>query len=164
MLNGTHSNPVDIEIGNSDPFYPDLNVREFQEQRRVPASLAPALIAAKLNVAILQINRRLTTWKTRQTDAGRAKLADVPQDRLNVAGSPVDSLLLYYREAVFHYAMAELHPDVVSIMARDEAMDYREKSGADAREHYGLADDFLNRLKGEPVRKAKPGGFFSALI
>ena len=164
MLGGTHGQPIEIEIANSDPFFPNLNVRDFLESRRVPASLAPALITEKFSAAIFQVNRRLSVWKRARTAEGNAKLENIAQPRLMLGEEERRELVFHYRQAVFGYAMGELHPDIASLMARDEAMAYQDKMERNAQRHYDQANDSIRRIKGETRCKTNPTGLFSALV
>ena len=164
MLDGTHSHPIDIEIVNSDPFFPNLNVRDFQESRRVPASLAPALIAEKLSAAIFLINGRLLVWKAARMEEGNAKLENIEQPTLMIGQEQNRELVFHYRQAVLAYAMGELHPNIVSLMARDEAMEYQDKTEKNVRMHFDQANDSIRRIRGETTYRGQSRHLFSVLI
>lgn len=162
MLSGTHANPVDYTIAN-DGFFPDINIKDFQEIMRIKADLAESLMLKRLQRAIFHINKELADFKTDQVEAGILKLEDVEQSSLG-AGEPLQQeLLLYYESAVFNFALGELHPELVSLSRRKEASDYMETIKENRQDYYNDALDSIRLILGHKKSKACAGLFSTVL-
>jgi hypothetical protein len=126
MLGVTLPDGVDEPVLNPDGFYPDFNVKDWQETYRVPGT-APVTLAFQLALAIRQCNAALEAWKDGQLDAGRRD---------------------YYVDAVYARATALLIPLLPSLVtderAREELELLRQRPEAFARR----SDEMLNRVRG----------------
>lgn len=133
MLGVTLPDGVDEPVLNPDGFYPDFNVKDWQETYRVPGT-APVTLAFQLALAIRQCNAGLEAWKDGQLDAG---VAELPAGRRD-----------YYVDAVYARATALLIPLLPSLVtderAREELELLRQRPEAFARR----SDEMLNRVRG----------------
>src|SRR3972149_2403785 len=73
MLGVTLPDGVDEPVLNPDAFYPDFNVKDWQETYRVPGT-APVTLGFQLRLAVRQCNRALEPWKEEQIMAGVVEL------------------------------------------------------------------------------------------
>ena len=123
MLILTHDDPIDQEVG-VDPFYGSLNVKDFQEIYRVPASMAPTTIVRQLDLSFAEVWPELADWRAEQEAAG--------------VGTLPAALLPLYSEAVFTLYFTD----------QSEGIDQDELNN-EAR-YFGRSDHFINRIKGVP--------------
>ena len=92
-------------------FWPDLNLGEFQLQRKVPPQLQGDTAIQALLAAIGDINRRLTSFETSKRAAGFATAKDLPGAR---AGDE-NQTTAQYKKAVYALAKADLVSEVTSV-------------------------------------------------
>jgi hypothetical protein len=139
MLQPTHDAPVDQEVGD-DPFYGALNVQDFQEVYRVPASLAPATIVRQLELAFGEVWRDLAAWRAEQEAAGVTTLPA--------------ALAPFYAEAVFARAYGHLIPMLQALHATDQAGGSDEDMDVNEARFFARSDHFINQVRGVPVSGA----------
>jgi len=101
---------VNIEQG-PDSFWPDLNLGEFQLQRKVPPQLQGDTAIQAVLAAIGDINRRLTSFEESKRAVGFAKAADLPGARV----SAENQTTAQYKKAVYALAKADLIGEVTSL-------------------------------------------------
>jgi len=139
----THPDRVDQVVTN-DPFYGDLNLGDWQERYRLPASVAPVEYTETLKLAMDEINAELAEWKAAQVLEGTANLAAL--DGLSI---PTGSATRFYMAAVFARAFALALPMLSTEFFNDEG----EGPQGDVEERQGVflarADRFLSQLKGQ---------------
>lgn len=88
----------------NDPFYPDIEMAQFQTLYRIPAEYTPDLVEHQLALAITRVNDSLAFWQIDQVESGYATLADVPAQQINGESAKVQQ----YRRAVFCECKAEI--------------------------------------------------------
>lgn len=109
--------PIDYqdEVLENAGFWPDLNLADFQSQRKIPADIDPYTAAQALLTAAVEVNAELETvesgWRTKGYDAA----ADVP----GVMLKGVNGLCAQYTKAVFARAKADLMGEFATIGRRD---------------------------------------------
>ena len=163
MIGGTHSNPVEYTIKN-DSFFPDIKVSDFQEIQRVKADLAPDLVREKLVSAMLQVNTALAAYKAELIAEGNAALADVDQAVIDEGENEEEkALLFYYRNAVFNFALGDLHPVLVSLFRRKEASDFMDTIRENRQEYYNESRENVLRILGTNKTRSN-AGMFSAVV
>jgi len=150
----THPDRVDQDVSN-DPFFGNLNLGEWQERYRLPASVAPVEYTETLNLAIDEVNAELAEWKALKVAAGVANLAAL--DALSV---PQGAPTRYYKTAVFARAYALALPMLSTEFFNDEG----EGPQGDVESRQGVfferSDRFIARLTGLP---ALPGYMFEVI-
>ena len=161
MISGTHSNLIDFPIVN-DGFFPDLNLKDFQEIMRIKADLAPELMIRCLMAAMFYVNKELDDYKDSQVAAAYSKLEDVPQASLGDGEDEKKEFVFHYETAVYNYAAGDLHPELVSISRRDEASKYMETIKENRQEYYNDANDSIRRVLG--TRKSKSNSSVSSAL
>ena len=133
MLGVTLPDGVDEPVINPDGFYPDFNVKDWQEAYRVPGT-APVTLAFQLRLALRACNRALEPWKEEQILAG---VVELPAE-----------LADWYADAVYARATALLIPLLPSLVtderAREDIELLRQRPEAYARR----SDEMLNRVRG----------------
>ncbi|MGQ5809316.1 head completion/stabilization protein [Serratia sp. IR-2025] len=92
-------------------FWPDLNLGEFQLQRKVPPQLQGDTAIQALLAAIGDINRRLTSFEASKRAAGFTTANDLPGAR---AGNE-NQTTAQYKKAVYALAKADLLGEVTSL-------------------------------------------------
>lgn len=163
MIGGTHSDPVEYTIKN-DTFFPDILVSDFQEIQRVKADLAPDLVREKLVSAMLQVNISLAAYKAEQIAAGNAALSAVDQAAIDEGEDEEEKeLLFHYRNAVFNFALGELHPVLVSLLRRKEAADFMDTIRENRQEYYNESRENVLRILGTNKTRSN-AGIFSSVI
>lgn len=92
-------------------FWPDLNLGEFQLQRKVPPQLQGDTAIQALLTAIGDINRRLSNFEATKRAEGFAAAKDLPGAR---AGNE-NQTTAQYKKAVYALAKADLIGEVTSV-------------------------------------------------
>jgi Phage head completion protein (GPL). len=109
--------PIDYqdEVLENAGFWPNLNLKDFQEQRKIPADLSADTAAQALLTAAVEVNEDLVkveaSWRVKGYDAAE----DVPGVKLN----GVNGLCAQYTKAVFARAKADLLGEFATIGRRD---------------------------------------------
>ena len=138
----THPDAVDQAIIN-DAFYGDLNLQDFQERYRLPASTAPEIYVEQLHLALDEINGRLADFKAEQELAGVAALTD-----LDATSSPAGACTRYYQAAVFAQAFAHTLPMLTTEYFNDEATGPEGSIEDRQSTFFARANHFLALLRG----------------
>ncbi|PHM68273.1 head completion/stabilization protein [Xenorhabdus sp. KJ12.1] len=113
MFNGNTVDYRDAPLTN-DGFWPDLNLREFQVNRKLPADLDNDMLANALLATVAEINLDLANLKSRLQAKGYQSAAVVPGISMN--GSNV--LVSQYKRAVYARAKADLLGEYTSLVSR----------------------------------------------
>lgn len=77
------SGPVTGGHINTDPFWPSIDLEQLRATLRIDNSVTPARLETAVISAAINLNRELKSWKATQLAAGYARLADVPDDKVN---------------------------------------------------------------------------------
>ncbi|MEB6337895.1 MULTISPECIES: head completion/stabilization protein [Serratia] len=101
---------VAIEQGPGS-FWPDLNLGEFQLQRKVPPQLQGDTAIQAVLSAIGDINRRLKAFEADKRAEGYQKAADLPGARV----ASENQTTAQYKKAVYAIAKADLLGEVTSL-------------------------------------------------
>ncbi|HAT3712316.1 head completion/stabilization protein [Serratia marcescens] len=112
-------------------FWPDLNLGEFQLQRKVPPQLQGDTAIQALLTAIGDINRRLSNFEATKRAEGFAAAKDLPGAR---AGDE-NQTTAQYKKAVYALAKADLIGEVTSVSRVSKAT-APEGTGSDAAESF----------------------------
>lgn len=88
----------------NDGFFPDVDPAAVREVARVSTSITPARLRAAILGGIMTAEIDLRRYAADCREAGYAKLADVPADKLD----SVSVQIIRYRRAVALFAKAEL--------------------------------------------------------
>ncbi|MBC8881727.1 head completion/stabilization protein [Pseudomonas cerasi] len=107
---------VDERIEN-DGFWPDLSIAEFQKGYRLPAEYLVEMLAADLNMAMVEVNTDLAKLKARWQGAGVSNVesADttvLPERTFQAAT---------YKRAVYSRAKASLLTQFATVNRRESA-------------------------------------------
>lgn len=113
MFNGNTVDYRDAPLTN-DGFWPDLNLREFQVNRRLPADLDNDMLANALLATVAEINLDLQRLRSRLQAKGYQRAADVAGITIN--GS--NALVSQYKKAVYARAKADLLGEYTSLVSR----------------------------------------------
>jgi len=140
MLSASFPDLLDEPVINPDPFYPDFNVKDWQETYRVPGT-APVTLAFQLSLAIRQCNRALESWKDAQLTAGNAEL---PADQRD-----------YYMDAVFARATALLIPLLPSLITDERAREHIELLQQRPEAFARRSDTMLNLIRDLPPKAGR---------
>ncbi|AYC17706.1 hypothetical protein DZA65_00800 [Dickeya dianthicola] len=141
MFSGT---PVDYqdELLANNGFWPDLNVRDFQSQRTIPADLAADTVAQALLAAVGEVNADLAEVEASRRAKGFMRAQDVPG--VSLKGQNV--LCAQYQKAVFARAKADLLGEFATIGRRES---HPGQEGDDTRKGLlGEAAMVIRRMKG----------------
>lgn len=94
---------AEYRIGNAD-FWPDIDGGKLRDAMRIDSSVTDARLETAAVNAMLEANRELRSYRTKQQAAGYATLEDVPAEQING-----ESQWLYlYRRVIYCGALAEL--------------------------------------------------------
>ncbi|MCF5747124.1 head completion/stabilization protein [Pseudomonas tremae] len=101
----------------NDGFWPDLSVTEFQKGYRLPAEYLVEMLAADLNMAMVEVNTDLAKLKARWQGAGVSNVesADttiLPESTFQAAT---------YKRAVYSRAKASLLTQFATVNRRESA-------------------------------------------
>ncbi len=131
------------------PFWPDLDLSQFQAVYRLPAEYRVELLEERLKLAMVWANGQLSAWRMEKETTGAATLAEVPVDANDMLGTDHPLALLYTR-AVSCHAKALLLPDYATMMRKSDAQNDAKESEDTADKWYQFAADALNALQGKP--------------
>nr|WP_256548294.1 head completion/stabilization protein [Xenorhabdus bovienii] len=113
MFNGNTVDYRDAPLTN-DGFWPDLNLREFQEHRKLPADLDNDMLANALLATVAEINLDLDSLKSRLQAKGYQAAADVRGVSINGQ----TALVSQYKRAVYARAKADLMGEYTTLVSR----------------------------------------------
>lgn len=113
MLNGNDLNYQSVEITN-DSFWPDINLTDFQKQRKIPIDLDSELLTDALLASIAEINFSLESLKSRYISKGYSTANDVPGAKANGQ----NALCAQYKKALYARAKADLIGEFNSVSSR----------------------------------------------
>lgn len=117
MFSGNPIDYQDVPVTN-DGFWPDLNVKDFQDSRSIPADISPATVSDALVSAMAQVNNSLVIQRQRYIDNGFNRAADV----IGPAYQGTNHIVAQYRKAVFARAKADLMGEWKSVVrVKDDA-------------------------------------------
>lgn len=114
MFSGTPVDYQDAVLAN-DGFWPDLNLKDFQEQRKIPADMAAKTVALALLTAAGEVNASLARVAQRHRAEGHATASVVP----GVSIDGENLLCGQYQKAVFARAKADLMGEFATIGRRE---------------------------------------------
>jgi len=140
MLSASFPDLLDEPVVNPDPFYPDFNVKDWQETYRVPGT-APVTLAFQLSLAIRQCNRALESWKNAQIDLGTVELAAEHRD--------------YYIDAVYAQATALLIPLLPSLITDERAREHIELLQQRPEAFARRSDTMLNLIRNQAPKAGR---------
>lgn len=113
MLNGNELNYQSVEITN-DAFWPDINLADFQKQRKIPIDLDSELLTDALLASIAEINLSLESLKSRYISKGYSTANDV----LGAKTKGQNALCAQYKKALYARAKADLIGEFNSVSSR----------------------------------------------
>lgn len=139
----------DVAITNGVAFWPDLNLREFQQSRSIPPDLPPDTAARAVLAAVAEVNDSLLEVVNRHAAEGYATALNVPGASIGgVDGQRENQLTAQYKKAVYARAKADLLGEFPTIGRRDT------QPGAESNETHAtlLAESafVLRNMKGFP--------------
>ncbi|EJC6256948.1 TPA: head completion/stabilization protein [Klebsiella aerogenes] len=114
MFSGKPLDYQDEPLTNNG-FWPDLNLKDFQAQRSLPADIDAHTIAQALIAAVAEVNAELGRVEAGWQAKGYAQATEVP----GVSMGGLNSLCAQYTKAVFARAKADLLGEFATIGRRD---------------------------------------------
>ncbi|MEC5342162.1 head completion/stabilization protein [Brenneria populi] len=114
MFSGTPVDYQDAVLANNG-FWPDLNLRDFQAQRTIPADIDAGTVAQALLTAAGEVNADLLRVEQQHRDSGYGMASAVP----GVSLDGKNLLCAQYQKAVFARAKADLIGEFVTIGRRE---------------------------------------------
>ncbi|KHT37860.1 head completion protein [Pectobacterium odoriferum] len=114
MFSGTPVDYQDAVLANNG-FWPDLNLRDFQEQRTIPADINAGTVAQALLTAAGEVNAELVSIEQRHKNNGYGMASAVP----GVSLDGENLLCAQYKKAVFARAKADLIGEFATIGRRE---------------------------------------------
>ncbi len=146
-----YSDDIDPEkVIKNSPFWPDMNLSEFQEVYRLPAEYREKLLEERLGLAMVWANKQLADWRIEQQADGISKLADVPVDE-NIGLGAGNHLVSLYTRAVSCRAKAELLADYATMMRKSDAVNDAKEAPETADGFHRMASDALAELQDKPL-------------
>lgn len=141
MFSGNPINYQDVPVTN-DGFWPDLNVKDFQDSRSIPADISTATVSDALVSAMAQANRSLVKQRQQFIDEGFSLAAEVT----GPAYQGTNYVVAQYRKAVFARAKADLMGEWKTVVrVKDDA----QAASTETREDLLAEANFaLRSLKG----------------
>jgi hypothetical protein len=114
MFSGTPIDYQDEPLENNG-FWPDLNLKDFQSQRTIPADIDPDTIAQALITAVTEVNAELEAVEAKHRASGYETAAAVP----GVKMGELRALCAQYTKAVFARAKADLMGEFATVGRRE---------------------------------------------
>lgn len=105
----------DVPIENGEPFWPDLNLAEFQRQRSLPVNIPADVLLLAVLTSVKEVNDALASAVSIYRGKGHAAAYDVPGTR---AGGE-NELTAQYKKAVYSRAKADLMGEFQTIGRRE---------------------------------------------
>jgi hypothetical protein len=110
----------DAPITNGVAFWPDLNLKEFQESRSIPPDLPASTAARAVLAAIGEVNDYLASVVSRHVASGYTDALAVPGAVITGEGGQQENqLTAQYKKAVYARAKADLLGEFPTIGRRD---------------------------------------------
>lgn len=110
----------DAPITNGVAFWPDLNLKEFQESRSIPPDLPASTSARAVLAAIAEVNSHLAdVVKQHQVEGYATALAVPGASIVGENGQQENQLTAQYKKAVYARAKADLLGEFPTIGRRD---------------------------------------------
>ena len=143
MLQDTNIDLLDQAIANLDPFYPDTNIKTWQEHYRIPGD-APKLLERQLLLAMGDCNGKLAEWRTALEKAATD------------AGNPIPTVLpidneLDYEEAVFALAFGLLIPLLPSVVMDERAREEIAQLKLSPGPYFDRGNSRLGRIRADSL-------------
>lgn len=129
------------------PFWPDLNISQFQADYRLPGEYRESMLEDRLKLAMIWANTQLEGWKKEQVTDGVVSLGEVPVGESPAWGSP---LVLLYIRAVSCHAKALLLEDYATVMRKSDAVSDAKESEDTVEKWHRMAANALNDLQSKP--------------
>lgn len=114
MFSGNPINYSDVPLINNG-FWPDLNLKDFQEQRAIPPDLDAGTVGQALVSAVTEVNAGLVSVEEKHRAAGYDTAVSVP----GVTLGELNGLCAQYTKAVFARAKADLLGEFATIGRRE---------------------------------------------
>ncbi|SCY46076.1 head completion/stabilization protein [Desulfoluna spongiiphila] len=115
------SNQIDpTAVVKNAPFWPDINLAEFQAAYRLPPDYSDGLLKDRLSLAMLWANGELKGFQHEQQQTGVQTLDEVPVDDGERLGG-VHPKVMHYTRAVCCHAKALLLADYATLHRRNDA-------------------------------------------
>lgn len=114
MFSGTPIDYQDEPLENNG-FWPDLNLKDFQSQRTIPADIDADTIGQALITAAADVNADLEKVEAKYRASGYETAGEVPGLKLKEK----NALCAQYTKAVFARAKADLMGEFASVGRRD---------------------------------------------
>ncbi|WP_213132221.1 head completion/stabilization protein [Citrobacter sp. FP75] len=114
MFSGTPIDYQDATLTN-DGFWPDLSLKEFQEQRSIPPDIDAGTVGQALITAAGEVNSKLQSVSDSNIGSGYATAAAVP----GIVIDGTNLLCGQYKKAVYALAKADLMGEFASIGRRE---------------------------------------------
>ncbi len=106
----------DVSIANTaEPFWPDLNLGEFQKQRAIPPHMDGATAVQAILAAVGEVNISLADYVAQQQAKGYSTALAVPGATVNGE----NQLTAQYKKSVYARAKADLLGEFASIGRRE---------------------------------------------
>ncbi|RQM39129.1 head completion/stabilization protein [Erwinia psidii] len=105
----------DVPVTNGEPFWPDLNVMEFQQSRTIPPDLPADTAGRAVLAAVAEINSDLAAVVSAKQAAGYATALAVPGAKMDGE----NQLTAQYKKAVYARAKADLLGEFPAIGRRE---------------------------------------------
>lgn len=100
-----------------EPFWPDLDLAEFQKQRKLPTQLEGDTVVQAVLAAMSNINKRLADFVSDKKAQGFAHASELPGARCG----EVNQHMAQYKNAVYALAKGDLLGEIVSIARVDSS-------------------------------------------
>lgn len=114
MFSGKPLDYQDEPLTNNG-FWPDLNLKDFQAQRSLPADIDADTISQALLAAVAEVNAELENVEASWKAKGHTLAADVP----GVSMGGLNSLCAQYMKSVFARAKADLLGEFATVGRRE---------------------------------------------
>ncbi|ELU12284.1 hypothetical protein CAPTEDRAFT_117503 [Capitella teleta] len=143
-FSGKHPAPPEGTIQNQ-PFWPEMDLREFSVNFRVPNDLTVDTTREHLIQAMTDINLRLSEFKKENLAAGYDHLMEIPADE--IAGESI--LMILYRRAVSCRAKASICRDYPTIDRREPAENQAKSAPETEAVYLRFADEAIRQMLNE---------------
>lgn len=114
-FSGKEVDYTDEVITNGDPFWPELNLSEFQRLRKLPVDLPAETALNALLASIAEVNTDLADVVRKHQGSGHQTAQDVPGARARNE----TQLTAQYKKAVYARAKADLMGEFQTIGRRE---------------------------------------------